>query len=90
MTNYENRLDKRDKRYPVKERKYITFTEEFRKWFSKQTRFKTQKELAEYLGMPYSSLKMFFQGRSFPKGEIQEKLYELTGIELLNLSKKEK
>ncbi len=69
--------------YPSEERKYMNFTTEIRTWFSQQNRFKTQKDLAVYIGMPCSSLKKYFQGRLFPKGETKDKLYEITGIELL-------
>lgn len=83
MTEFEN--SNSPSYYPSEKRPYLKFTEEFRMWFSKQKRWKTQKELAEFLDMPYSSFKKFFQGRSFPKGEIRKKLYQVTNIEMLRL-----
>ncbi len=81
MTEFEKQNS--NNYYPSEKRPYLKFTEEFRIWFSKQKRWKTQKELADFLGMPYSSFKKFFQGRSFPKGDIRKKLYQITNIEML-------
>jgi transcriptional regulator with XRE-family HTH domain len=83
MIDYRTDAAPKYKPYPSEERKYMDFTTELRTWFSQQKRFKTQKDLSSYIGMSYSSLKKYFQGRSFPKGETKEKLYEITRIELL-------
>ena len=73
--------------YPSEKRPYLAFAEELRSWFTKQKRWETQKEIAEYLGIPYSSFKKYFQGRSIPKGEIRDKLFQITDIELLKVNK---
>ena len=53
---------------------------ELRKWFNNQHRWKTQKELADDIGIPYSTLKKIFQGTREPKGQYKQKLYEITKL----------
>lgn len=65
------------------DRPHMEFTEAMRTWFSKQSMLKSQKELSDYIGVPHSTVRTYFQGRGFPRGEIRDKLYELTEIEML-------
>jgi len=85
MTEFDKKNDIKPKFYASEKRPYKNFCEELRLWFSKQKRWSTQKEIAEYLDMPYSSFRKFFQGRNFPEGDIRAKLYEITGIETLKI-----
>jgi len=82
MTEFKNEKNS-ELFYPSEKRPYLNFTEELRSWFAKQKKWKTQKEIAEYLGIPSSSFRKYFQGRSIPKGEMREKLFQITGIEQL-------
>lgn len=52
-------------------------------WFKSQTKWKTRKEFAEGIGIKYSTLKKYFQGAYRPTKENRQKLYEITGIEIL-------
>lgn len=52
-------------------------------WFKTQTKWKTKKEFAESIGIKYSTLKKYFQGAYRPTKENRQKLYEVTGIEIL-------
>ncbi|MCK5291162.1 MAG: helix-turn-helix transcriptional regulator [Thermoplasmata archaeon] len=64
-------------------RPYLDLAQELRKWFSSQTRWKTQKELAEHLGISYDMIKKYFVGTRFPTQKNRAKLYGTTGIRLL-------
>ena len=83
LIDYKTEKNTPYKPYSGEERKYMDFTTELRAWFSQQNKFKTQKDLAAYIGTSYSSVRKYFQGRLFPKENVRNKLYELTGIESL-------
>lgn len=53
---------------------------DLKKWLRSQPRYKTIRELEKPTGIPYSSLKDYFQGRAAPVGERLRKLAELTHI----------
>lgn len=80
-------FDKQNKKQIKNERPYQNFTEEMRRWFSKQNRWKSQVELADYLGIPQGTIGKYFTGRALPKGELKNTLYDITGIELLRPEK---
>jgi len=52
-------------------------------WFESQTKWKTKKDLAKGTGIGYTNLKKYFHGDSQPSQKIRQKLYEVTGIEIL-------
>ena len=53
---------------------------DLKKWLRSQGRYKTVKDLQAPTGIPYESLKDYFQGRSVPSGERLEKLAALTAL----------
>ena len=52
-------------------------------WFESQTKYKTKKDLAKDAGIGYSNLQKYFRGDSQPSEKIRQKLYEVTGVEIL-------
>jgi len=52
-------------------------------WFESQTKYKTKKDLAKDAGIGYSNLQKYFRGDSLPSQKNRQKLYEVTGIEIL-------
>lgn len=52
-------------------------------WFESQTKYKTKKDLAKDSGIGYSNLQKYFRGDSQPSEKIRQKLYEVTGVEIL-------
>lgn len=57
---------------------------ELKKWLRSQSRYKTVKDLQVPTGIPYESLKDYFQGRSIPSGERLERLAALTALPSLS------
>ncbi len=57
---------------------------ELKKWLRSQSHYKTVKELQAPTGIPYESLKDYFQGRSIPSGERLERLAALTALPSLS------
>ncbi|MCZ6688759.1 MAG: helix-turn-helix transcriptional regulator [Planctomycetota bacterium] len=55
-------------------------SEALRAWFRGRGQFKSMKELAQACGIPYTSLRDYFGGRSYPRSKAREKLYLMTGI----------
>jgi hypothetical protein len=53
---------------------------ELKKWLRSQDKYRTISELEHPTGIPYSSLKDYFQGRALPSGARLEKLAALTNI----------
>lgn len=51
-------------------------------WFEKQTRFKSQADLAKELGVSRKSAGRYIDGSRIPPPEIQAKLYQITGLEV--------
>lgn len=51
---------------------------ELKTWFKHQSRFRTLRELAERVGIPYSTLRDYFNGRAVPTGRRLESLASLT------------
>ncbi len=64
-----------------KDDRHKQFAEDLHTWFSSQTKWKTQKELADDLHLPYGTIKNYFQGIKIPKGTNRKILYNLTKIE---------
>lgn len=52
-------------------------------WFESQTKYKTRKNLAKAAGIGYSNLSKYFRGEIHPSKDIGEKLYKITGLEIL-------
>jgi len=52
-------------------------------WFESQTKYKTKKDLAKDAGIGYSNLQKYFRGDSQPSEKVRQKLYEVTGVEIL-------
>jgi transcriptional regulator with XRE-family HTH domain len=61
-------------------RPFLDMASELRNWFNNQNRWTTQKEFAEYLGIPRSTMKKIFQGIREPKDTFKQKLYEITQL----------
>ena len=61
-------------------RPFLDTAIELRKWFNNQSKWSTQKEFADDIGIPYSSMKKIFQGQRAAKGENRRKLYEATKL----------
>jgi transcriptional regulator with XRE-family HTH domain len=84
MIDFDNLPGKQLKPDLKEDYRYKEFTELFRKWFyQEQTRFKTQKELAKHLNIDNSTISKYLQGKSYPKEKLKERLYEISGIELI-------
>lgn len=66
------------------DRPYREFGMELRKWFNKQSRWRRQRDLTDFIGIDNSTFSKYCTGKSFPKGEIRKKLFEITGMESLN------
>jgi hypothetical protein len=64
-------------------RKYEELVEQLTTWWSIQTEFKTKKALAALLEVHPDTVGDYFAGRKFPRPDIAERLYGLTGIECL-------
>lgn len=54
-----------------------------RAWFQGQTKWKSQIEIAEQLGINKHTVSDYFNGRNYPKGENLRKLAEITQLPLL-------
>jgi len=54
-----------------------------RAFYDRENRWKTKKAFAEDVRIPYSSVKDYFGGKSFPAPAVQQRLYEFTGIPCL-------
>lgn len=65
----------------IKDSRHKQFAEDLHTWFSNQTKWKTQKDLADDLHLPYGTIKNYFQGIKIPKGKNRKILYDLTKIE---------
>jgi len=84
LTDFDKKPDNIVKTNNNKEKKYMEFTEEFRKWYyQKQNRFRTQRDLGDYIGIDNSTINKYLKGTSTPKGKTRLKLYNLTNIELI-------
>src|SRR6266542_1924825 len=53
---------------------------ELKKWLHSQNRYKRIKDLQAPTGIPYESLKDYFQGRSLPSGERLQRLVAVTAL----------
>lgn len=74
LLNIKTSLYKKDSRHKQ-------FAEELHTWFSNQSKWKTQKELADDIHLPYGTIKNYFQGIKIPRGKNRKILYDLTKIE---------
>jgi hypothetical protein len=52
-------------------------------WLRSQNRFRTVREVAAAAGIPYTSVKDYFNGRSAPQGERRQILADLTRLSAL-------
>lgn len=59
---------------------------DLRNWFNNQHVWKTQKEIAENIGISNSGMKKVFQGLKKPEGSVKQKLYEMTQLECFRKS----
>jgi hypothetical protein len=60
--------------------KHKELLEELTTWWSIQTRFKTKKALAAFLGVHPDTVGDYFSGRRFPRSDIASRLGKLTDI----------
>jgi len=58
-------------------------SEQLGTWWTTQTDFKTKKALAGFLNVHPDTLGEYFSGKSFPRSDIANRLFELTDIECL-------
>jgi len=65
------------------DRPFKVLADELQRWYHRQERWKTQKEIAQYLGVDNSYVSKFFMGKMFPVGEIRQRLYTITTIDIL-------
>jgi transcriptional regulator with XRE-family HTH domain len=65
--------------------KNLALKAELSRWFSTQKRFKTQKEMATALGMPYETLRKYFNGSHSPGPQNLRRLSELAGLDLSSI-----
>ena len=67
----------------ISEKAELSLHIQLQNWFKSQTKYKTKKDLAKGTGIGYTNLKKYFHGDSQPSQKIRQKLYEVTGIEIL-------
>jgi len=63
--------------------KHKVLSEQLAAWWRAQTDFKTKKALAGFLKVHPDTLGDYFSGKSFPRWDIANKLFELTNIQCL-------
>lgn len=63
--------------------KHKELSKQLANWWSTQTDFKTKKALAGFLKVHPVTLAEYFSGRSFPRCDIANRLWELANIECL-------
>jgi hypothetical protein len=63
--------------------KHKELSEQLTAWWRAQTDFKTKKALAGFLKVHPDTLGEYFSGKSFPRWDIANKLFELTDIQYL-------
>lgn len=83
MTEFDKSLKIVERDNQNNDRPYKDFAVELRKWFNKQQRWKLQKDLTDYLGIDNSTFSKYCTGKSFPRGQIRKKLYDITRIDYL-------
>jgi transcriptional regulator with XRE-family HTH domain len=69
---------------------FFDMATDLRNWFNNQYTWKTQKEIAEYIGISHSAIKKVFQGIKKPEGVTKQKLYEITKLECFRDEKQKK
>lgn len=72
------------------DRPFLDIATDLRNWFNNQHIWKTQKEIAEHMGISHSGIKKVFQGVKKPEGIIKQKLYDMTQLECFRDDKQEK
>jgi methyl-accepting chemotaxis protein len=72
------------------DRPFVDVATDLRNWFDNQYLWKTQKEIAEYVGSSHSKMKKIFQGIKKPEGDIKQKMYEITQLECFRDDDQEK
>jgi len=72
------------------DRPFVDIATDLRNWFDNQYLWKTQKEIAEYVGSSHSKMKKIFQGIKKPEGDIKQKMYEITQLECFRDDDQEK
>ena len=73
-----------------KNRPFVDIATDLRNWFNNQHTWKTQKEIAENIGVSHSAIKKVFQGVKKPEGSAKQKLYDMTKLECFRDEKQEK
>jgi predicted nucleic acid-binding Zn-ribbon protein len=71
-------------------RPFIDIASELRNWFNNQQTWKTQKEIADRVGISHSGMKRLFQGRRAPEGVVKQRLYDMTQLECFREDQQEK
>jgi transcriptional regulator with XRE-family HTH domain len=67
--------------------KNLILKTELSRWFGSQTRFKSQREMAAAIGIPYETLTKYFKGSYSPGSENLRRLSETTGLDLSGMQK---
>lgn len=60
---------------------FLGISIDLKNWFDNQYIWKTQKEIAEHIGISNSGIKKVFQGLKKPEGIVKQKLYDMTQLE---------
>jgi transcriptional regulator with XRE-family HTH domain len=86
----DKKFNGRDKQMTKKEQIKKELPLRLREWFQSQSKWKTQTELARFLGINPKTLNDYFNGHNNPRGENLKKLADLTHLPiLLELQKNE-
>lgn len=62
--------------------KNLVLRTELSRWFGGQKRFKSQREVAAAVGIPYETLSKYFKGAYSPGPDNMRRLSEVTGLDL--------
>ena len=63
--------------------KHKELSQQLATWWRAQTHFKTKKALAGFLKVHPDTVGEYFSGKSFPRWDVANKLFELTNIQCL-------
>lgn len=61
-------------------RPFFEMATELRNWFNNQHQWETKKEFADFIGASRSTMKKIFLGVREPKGDVKQKLYDITKL----------
>jgi transcriptional regulator with XRE-family HTH domain len=65
----------------AQESSHASYARQFNEWFNEQKTYATQPELARAIGASAGMVRNVMAGREFPRDELSEKLYAITGLD---------